>query len=167
MPRIIALILVIALTLAGTLALGALPNAGAQDPPPDDMAGHPVVGGWYWENSSTDPFDDSFAVFHADGTYVEETPYIGTGIGVWEATGERSADLIIVFQDIEGAHLHNPRRSDHAKFPCPDRWADACFRTHNSPSDRTHHRSIPTLPRLERMRESTTVKKGELPHPYL
>ena len=102
MPRIFALVSIVTLTLAGTLALGVWPNAAAQDASSSTTAGHPVVGAWFWENSSTDPFDDSFAIFHADGTYVEETPYIGTGIGVWEATGERSADLIIVFQDIEG-----------------------------------------------------------------
>ena len=28
--------------------------------------------------------------------------HIGAGIGSWKATGERTAELIIVFQDIEG-----------------------------------------------------------------
>lgn len=102
MHRIAAMTAIVALTLAGTLALSVWPNAAAQDASTADTAGSPLVGAWFWENSSADPFDDSYAVFHADGTYVEETPYIGTGIGVWEATGERSADLIIVFQDIEG-----------------------------------------------------------------
>ncbi len=102
MHRIVAFTGVVALTLAGTLALSLWPNASAQDSSTADTAAHPVVGAWFWENSSTDPFDDSYAVFHADGTYVEETSYIGAGIGAWEATGERSADLIIVFQDIEG-----------------------------------------------------------------
>lgn len=102
MPRNVALVSIIALTLAGALGLSAWPNAAAQDASTTSMAGHPVVGAWWWENNSTDPFDDSFAVFHADGTYVEETSFIGAGIGAWEATGERSADLIIVFQDIEG-----------------------------------------------------------------
>jgi hypothetical protein len=35
-------------------------------------------------------------------TYVEETAYIGAGIGSWVPTGERTADLIIVFQDLDG-----------------------------------------------------------------
>lgn len=102
MPRFVALVSIAALMLAGTLALGAWPNAVAQDTSSAATAGHPVVGAWFWQNISTDPFDDSFGIFHADGTYVEETPYVGTGIGAWEATGERSVDLIIVFQDIEG-----------------------------------------------------------------
>jgi len=102
MPRIVALASIVALTVVGTLALGAWPNAAAQDPSPVATAGHPVVGAWFWQNISADPFDDSFGIFHADGTYVEETPYIGAGIGAWEATGEQSVDLIIVFQDIEG-----------------------------------------------------------------
>jgi len=83
------------------IATSAWPNAAAQDAT-TAAAGHPVVGAWWWENISSDPFDDSYAIFHADGTYVEETAYIGAGIGAWEATGERTAGLIIVVQDIEG-----------------------------------------------------------------
>ena len=89
----------IALTLFAALASGVVPHATAQD---SNTATHPLVGMWWWENESADPFDDSFAVFQADGTYVEETPFIGAGIGTWVSTGERSADLLIVFQDIEG-----------------------------------------------------------------
>ena len=63
---------------------------------------HPVVGAWFWQNISDDPFDDSYAIFGADGTYVEETPYIGAGIGAWQSTGPGSAELVIVYQDIEG-----------------------------------------------------------------
>ena len=90
--------MIVALMLTVALANSVVPQAVAQD----SNATHPIVGMWWWENSSTDPFDDSFAAFQADGTYVEETPYIGAGIGTWISTGERTADLLIVFQDIEG-----------------------------------------------------------------
>ena len=40
-------------------------------------------------------------MFHADGTYLEVDPNIGVGVGVWRATGERSAELTYVFQDID------------------------------------------------------------------
>lgn len=102
MHRIVALFSIVAIALVGMLATGAWPNAVAQDASPVAIAGHPIVGAWWWENSSSDPFDDSYAILHADGTYVEETTYIGAGIGAWEVTGGRSADLIIVFQDVEG-----------------------------------------------------------------
>ena len=102
MQRIVALVSIVALTLVGMLATNLWPNVAAQNTPTDATAGHPVVGAWWWENISSDPFDDSYGVFHADGTYVEETAYIGTGIGVWQATGERTAELLLIFQDIEG-----------------------------------------------------------------
>jgi len=91
--------MIFALMLSAVLANSVVPQAVAQDA---DISAHPIVGMWWWENSSADTFDDSFAIFQADGTYVEETPYIGAGIGTWVSTGERTADLLIVFQDIEG-----------------------------------------------------------------
>lgn len=96
------------LTMLGVLMLaflparGATPVALADDPAPGAMADHPVVGAWYWENISDDPFDDSYAVFGDEGIYVEETTYIGAGIGSWEASGPDTARLLIVFQDIDG-----------------------------------------------------------------
>jgi hypothetical protein len=99
MHRLRILGIVIALTLSTVIVNRVVPQAVAQD---TNAAAHPIVGMWWWENGSADPFDDSFAVFQAGGTYVEETPYIGAGIGTWVPTGERTADLLIVFQDIEG-----------------------------------------------------------------
>lgn len=101
MRRVIVFFSIAALALTGVLARGLWPHAAAQDAQ-SAMATHPVVGTWWWENISDDPFDDSYAVFQADGTYVEATSYIGTGIGSWVPTGERTADLIIIFQDTEG-----------------------------------------------------------------
>ncbi|MFT4038506.1 MAG: hypothetical protein QM692_10025 [Thermomicrobiales bacterium] len=96
------------LTLLGVLMLAFLPVrnlapvALADDPAPGAIASHPIVGAWYWENISDDPFDDSYAVFGDEGIYVEETSYIGGGIGSWQMTGPDSAQLLIVFQDIDG-----------------------------------------------------------------
>lgn len=73
-----------------------------QEQRPLQMEQHPIVGAWFWQNISDDAFDDSYAVFGVEGTYVEETAYIGAGIGSWTPTGDHTADLIIVFQDIEG-----------------------------------------------------------------
>ena len=85
MSRLLLLISVIGITLAGLVAHLVTPAAAAQDVGP--AAGqHPLVGSWFWENISDDPFDDSYAVFGADGTYVEETAYIGAGIGSWNPT---------------------------------------------------------------------------------
>ena len=90
MQRFRVLGIIAALMLITALGSTLPPHAIAQD---SDIAAHPIVGMWWWENESADPFDDSFAVFGADGTYVEETPFIGAGIGTWVSTGERTADL--------------------------------------------------------------------------
>jgi hypothetical protein len=102
-PIIGSLVVVLAVLLFVVGTVGRIsPAASAEDASPTASDQHPIVGAWYWENISDDPFDDSYAVFGRDGTYVEETTYIGAGIGSWQATGDRSGDLIIVYQDIEG-----------------------------------------------------------------
>jgi hypothetical protein len=59
-------------------------------------AGHPVVGLWSWHLAHmTPPGARSYAIFHADGTFVDANPFLHTGVGLWRATGERSADLLI------------------------------------------------------------------------
>ncbi len=64
------------------------------------MAGHPVVGLWCWDLAHMIPAGArSYAVFHADGTFVDANPFLTTGVGVWRATGERTADLVIYYQD--------------------------------------------------------------------
>lgn len=66
-----------------------------------DFAQHPVVGAWRWSNLSEDADADvSYGVYHADGTYLETFRTLGTAIGSWKATGERTADLTYVFQDL-------------------------------------------------------------------
>lgn len=99
MHRVLVVCLLVALGFFGS---DLKPIEAAQDASPAATVSSPLVGAWWWENISQDPFDDSYAIFHADGTYVEETSYIGAGIGSWQATGDRDGELIIVFQDIEG-----------------------------------------------------------------
>ena len=101
MHRFMIYVSIVVITLAGFVVSAAPTVATAQEV--GSVANqHPIVGAWFWENISDDLFDDSFAIFNGDGTYVEETAYIGAGIGSWTVTGDRSADLLIVFQDIEG-----------------------------------------------------------------
>jgi hypothetical protein len=101
MHRVVLFVSIVAFALVG-LAVGAAAPAVLAQEAETVVAQHPVVGAWFWQNISDDPFDDSYAVFGGDGTYVEETAYIGAGIGSWHVTGDHSADLVIVFQDIEG-----------------------------------------------------------------
>jgi hypothetical protein len=84
------------------VVLGGRPGAIAQDATPTATVDHPVVGAWWTANDAPGPgVETAYAVFHADGTYLEVDPNIGIGVGVWRATGERSAELTYVFQDID------------------------------------------------------------------
>ncbi|MCD6030248.1 MAG: hypothetical protein K0S78_2422 [Thermomicrobiales bacterium] len=95
--------LVATVLLASASALIANPSVGAQDATPSsmDMASHPVVGAWRWKNGPGDPIPYTFAIFHDDGTYTEVTNGVGTGIGAWQPTGERTLDLTAFFQDTD------------------------------------------------------------------
>jgi hypothetical protein len=87
-------ILVVGLVVAG----GVSPGRAAQQ----GTAPHPAVGAWVWDTDAADPANaPSYGVFHGDGTYVEAHPLVGVGLGAWRATGERTADLLIVFQDVD------------------------------------------------------------------
>lgn len=107
-----------ALALVATV-IGGLPLAGfaSQDTGDGDRADHPIVGTWLWLNN---PDEDatiagpSYAIFHADGSYVEFYPLIGVGIGTWDVTGPDTATLTIVFQDInEDANVFEPGTSTY------------------------------------------------------
>jgi hypothetical protein len=88
--------------LVGVIASGADLGVVAQEATPADLAGHPVVGAWVFDTDAADPANAlSYAAFHADGTYVEVHPLVGVGVGVWRPTGEHTADLTIVFQDVD------------------------------------------------------------------
>ena len=102
MRRLAALGSVVAVALLGPMILGARPGTGAQHATPDATAAHPVVGAWSTANDAPGPgVNTAYAIYHADGAYLEVDPNIGTGVGVWRATGERSAELTAVYQDID------------------------------------------------------------------
>jgi hypothetical protein len=96
----------VAVALAGVVVLlvGVIAAVGggatAQDDPP---AAHPVVGGWRLANEAGDGTDlgVSYAVFHPDGTYTEASTDGVTFIGVWAATGARTADLAFFGADLD------------------------------------------------------------------
>lgn len=68
---------------------------------PSAAAVHPIVGLWSWDIAYMDRPDAnlarSYTVFHADGTFVEANPFLEPGLGVWTATGERTADLLAFY----------------------------------------------------------------------
>jgi hypothetical protein len=117
--------LVVSLSVVAVLLLGVVATLGrgatAQDATPDTsadadqpdapmMATHPIVGTWRWDNDPADPADDSYGIFAADGSYLEVTKptNVGIGIGSWIPTGDRTADVITVFQDVDPSETFEP-----------------------------------------------------------
>ena len=95
MRRVILSFAVGVLLLLGLVATVG-PRASA------DTAAHAVVGAWWTANDAPGPgVESAYVVFHADGTYLEADPNIGVGLGVWQATGARTADVTYIFQDID------------------------------------------------------------------
>jgi len=56
---------------------------------------------WQWDADPARPEPSTFAIFHADGAYVEWQPVGGAAIGIWRMTGERAYDLLFVFPDTD------------------------------------------------------------------
>ena len=97
-----------ALAGVGTAGLGlALANsahpAAGQDTAA--IASHPVAGLWQydsgWPPNLGDP-DWAFQTFHADGTYMTWGGLnIGAALGLWRPTGERTAELLLIWRDTD------------------------------------------------------------------
>ena len=108
----LAAMLALMFSFAGGPAPAGLSHQGAA---PDAQSQHSIVGTWQWDNNpdSEEPYSGiSYAIFHADGSYTEFFPPVGTGIGTWEATGTHTVNLTIVFQDIDDdAHVVEPGTS--------------------------------------------------------
>jgi uncharacterized protein YndB with AHSA1/START domain len=101
MRHFVVLASIITAAFVGMVVLGNRPAAVAQGATPTATFDHPVVGAWWTANDAPGPgVETAYALFHADGTYLEVDPNIGVGIGVWQATGERTADLTAIYQDI-------------------------------------------------------------------
>lgn len=97
--RRMAVFVSIFVLLSGGVASGSGNSATAQDA----MASHPVVGGWRLVNGSFTGTDDTFpsvAIFDSDGTYMEVLPWGAVLVGVWEPTGERTANLTFLLNDL-------------------------------------------------------------------
>ena len=102
MRRVAVLATVVVFLLAGLAGLGRIhPRVDAQDATPPATAQHPVVGVWLWTKAAGDPIPTTYEIFHADGTYLEVTTGVGTGVGVWRAVGERGVEVTSVYQDTD------------------------------------------------------------------
>ena len=65
------------------------------------MASHPIVGTWYFDFDPANPATlFVYSSFHADGTRTDLHPFAGPGIGSWVATGERTGQTILKYQNI-------------------------------------------------------------------
>ena len=90
--------LVLVAILAGPITMRGVTPAGAQGV---STSGHPLVGGWVLDlkvQSTGEP--PLYLLFHADGTWLLATQFFGDGVGVWQATGARTADATLIIQDL-------------------------------------------------------------------
>ena len=87
-----------------TLALAASWLAvSAQEATPTSMATHPIVGTWYFDFDPEHPGTlFVYTIYDADGTWTDVHPFAGTGIGMGQATGERTGEAINKYQNIAG-----------------------------------------------------------------
>jgi hypothetical protein len=111
MRRFAILLSVVAVVLVSSAIVISRPLlVAAQEATPTTPAQHPVVGAWQFDTNADDPFNPpSYAIFHGDGTYIEAHPTVGMGLGAWEATGDRTADLTIIFADLDPTEAGSAR----------------------------------------------------------
>lgn len=74
----------------------------AQGTAPDAVGGHPVVGTWLMDGDADD-LDNApeVVIFTADGGYISVDAEGLPSLGVWKATGERTAVLNLVSTGVE------------------------------------------------------------------
>jgi hypothetical protein len=102
-----------AVALGAAIGLHGLSHAAAQEASPVPTrfprTNHPVIGSWQWTNFPGNDQTISFAIFTADGTYVEAEPGRIVGVGTWRASGERTAELVsLPKRRIALDHLYEP-----------------------------------------------------------
>jgi hypothetical protein len=98
--RVPVLLLVVAVVLLGALAIGRpILGTAAQDAP--SGAVHPLVGTWLLTFPDEPGAGPSLNSYTADGIAFQTDPLRGDAQGAWEATGERTAvmNLLWVFYD--------------------------------------------------------------------
>jgi hypothetical protein len=95
MRRIAPVLIVAVVVLLGLAALGHNTTARAQDATPAAaaMAGHPLVGSWIVSDPGGTP---AMIAFTADGIVIDTEIDGITGIGSWQPTGDRTANVTFV-----------------------------------------------------------------------
>ena len=96
-------LLAVALLAVGVAGGGAVAHDDATPAGGHPLGGHPLVGTWVIDPDPSSGAASSAAAFAADGTYSEIDPDGASGLGAWRATGERTADVVIVFPEEEGS----------------------------------------------------------------
>ncbi len=83
------------------LALAATARPAAAQDAASEVASHPIVGTWYLDFDPAHPGTlFVYTSFHADGTRTDLHPFAGPGIGSWVATGARTGETILKYQNI-------------------------------------------------------------------
>jgi hypothetical protein len=87
-----SVVLLLAAVILGSLVVAGGRFAAAQTPV---QAGHPAVGSWMIHRTPANAvaWPNELLVLNADGTAIEYGAYQTTGIGAWEATGDRTATV--------------------------------------------------------------------------
>ena len=78
-----------------TLAQQAMAQDATSDQPVIPQAGHPLAGPWAVQDGPTNVATVSL---EANGVCCNYLQDFGMGIGAWRATGERTGELVIVYQ---------------------------------------------------------------------
>ena len=93
--------------LLGLLVLGGGRLVSAQDAAETDYSGHPLVGSWHLliDIGDGDTSCPSQAAFTANGHYIEVDCEDRVAIGVWEPSGDRTANMTVTYGDPAGALL--------------------------------------------------------------
>jgi hypothetical protein len=86
--------------LGVALARGGIVVA-AQESTPAAQSSHPAVGVWQWTNYPGEPNSDiSYALLTEAGTYADAWYGRLVSVGEWRATGDRTADLVIITNEL-------------------------------------------------------------------
>ncbi len=102
MRRFTSLVVTLAVIVIGIAGFDLRTSATAQEATPTTMSGHPLVGTWLLDTNADDPANaPEVTIFTADGAYISVDAEGFPNVGVWEATGERTAGLTIVSPGME------------------------------------------------------------------
>ncbi len=75
--------------------------ASAEEGTPAPRSSHPAAGLWQWTNYPGEPNTDiSYAILTEAGTYADAWYDRLVSVGEWRATGDRTADLLIVTNEL-------------------------------------------------------------------